>query len=125
MGSGHGFAYYRSPMDRPKAAWLAACATLIALIFLALAWELFLAPLRPGGTWLALKALPLLVPLFGVLHAKRYTFQWTTLFIWFYAAEGATRAFTDQGLSARLAGIECALSLAYFAAAVLFLRSGR
>jgi uncharacterized membrane protein len=112
-------------MERTKAAWLAACATLIALIFLAVAWELFLAPLRPGGTWLALKALPLLVPLFGVLHAKRYTFQWTTLFIWFYAAEGATRAFTDRGLSAGLAGIEFALALAYFASSVAYLRSTR
>jgi uncharacterized membrane protein len=112
-------------MERPKAAWLGACASLIALIFLALAWELFLAPLRPGGSWLVLKALPLLAPLFGVLHAKRYTFQWSTLFIWIYAAEGATRAFTDQGMSAALAGIELVLALAYFASAVLYLRSTR
>jgi len=108
-----------------RAAWLAACASLVALVFLCLAWELFLAPVRPGGSWLALKALPLLAPLFGVLRARRYTFQWSTLLIWAYAAEGATRAMTDTGPSAQLALAELLLSLAYFAAAVIYVRSIR
>jgi uncharacterized membrane protein len=110
------------PITQARNAWRAACACLIALIFLCVAWELFLAPLKPGGSWLVLKALPLLAPLFGVLHGKRYTFQWSTLMIWLYAAEGVTRAYTDTGLSAGLALAEAALALAYFAAAVSFLR---
>ena len=110
---------------KARSAWLAACACLIALIFLSLAWELVLAPLKPGGSWLVLKVLPLLLPLFGVLHGKRYTFQWTTLFIWFYLAEGAVRAVSDSGLSAQLAVVEIALSLGYFAAAVAYLRAAR
>ena len=108
-----------------RRAWLVACATLIALILLCLAWELWLAPLVPGGSWLVLKVLPLLAPLFGVLRGRRYTFQWSTLLIWLYAAEGATRAMTDSGLGARLAVAELALSLTYFAAAVAYLRSTR
>lgn len=112
-------------MDSTRFAWLAACASLVALIFLAMAWELFLAPLRPGGSWLVLKAVPLLVPLFGVLRGRRYTFQWTTLFIWAWFAEGATRAYSDRGLSAALAAIEVALCLVYFAAAVAYLRLTR
>ena len=107
------------------AAWLAACASLVALVFLCLAWELFLAPLRPGGSWLALKALPLLAPLFGVLRERRYTFQWSTLLIWAYAAEGATRMYTDRGVSAGLAALEFVLALAYFFAAVVWLRSSK
>ncbi len=106
-----------------SAAWLAAVASLVALVLLCVAWELFLAPVRPGGSWLVLKAVPLLVPLFGVLHGKRYTFQWTTLLVWLYFAEGVVRAWSDTGLSARLAAIEIALSLAYFAAAVAYLRA--
>ena len=98
-------------------------ALLIALIFLCLAWELWLAPLKPGGSWLVLKVLPLLAPLFGVLRGKRYTLQWSTLLIWLYAAEGATRAMTDRGLGAQLALAELLLSFAYFAAAVAYLRS--
>jgi uncharacterized membrane protein len=110
---------------RARAAWLAACASLVALIFLCLAWELFLAPLKPGGSWLALKALPLLAPLFGILRGRRYTFQWSTLLIWAYAAEGATRTYTDTGASAALAAAEFVLALAYFFAAVLWLRSSK
>jgi len=112
------------PIARNRA-WLAACAALIALIFLCVAWELWLAPLKPGGSWLVLKALPLLAPLFGVLRGRRYTFQWSTLLIWLYAAEGATRAMTDFGLGAGLALAEVGLSIAYFAAAVAYLRSTR
>jgi uncharacterized membrane protein len=104
-------------------AWRGAVGTLTALILLCVAWELFLAPVRPGGTWLVLKVVPLLLPLMGVLRERRYTFQWSTLLIWFYVAEGATRAFSDTGLSARLAAAELALALAYFAFAVAWLRS--
>ena len=108
-----------------KTAQVIASATLGALILLCVAWELWLAPLRPGGSWLALKALPLLIPLFGVLRGRRYTFQWTTLFIWFYAAEGATRMYTDSGMSAGLAALELVLALGYFAAAVAYLKTTR
>lgn len=108
-----------------RAAWIAACACLIALILLGLAWELVLAPIKPGGSWLVLKIVPLLIALFGVLRARRYTMQWTTLLIWLYAAEGATRAWTDTGRSAQLAALELALAIAYFAAVVLFLRASR
>jgi uncharacterized membrane protein len=106
-----------------RIAWLAAVASLVALVFLCVAWELFLAPVRPGGSWLVLKAAPLLVPVFGVLHGRRYTFQWSTLLVWLYFAEGVVRAMSDSGLSARLAMAEIALSLAYFAAAVAYLRA--
>ena len=111
-------------MSRPLA-WRGALACLLALIGLGLAWELVLAPLKPGGSWLALKVLPLLAPLFGVLRGRRYTFQWSTLLIWLYVAEGATRAMTDAGLAARLALLELLLALAYFGFAVAYLRAGR
>lgn len=105
--------------------WWGAAASLIALIFVCVAWELFLAPLKPGGSWMVLKVVPLLFPLFGVLRGKRYTFQWTTLLIWLYFAEGVTRAWSDRGLSARLGLVEVALSLAYFVSAILFIRGQR
>jgi len=110
---------------KAKAAWAGACASLVALIFLCVAWELVLAPVRPGGSWLVLKVVPLLVPLFGVLHGKRYTFQWTTLLIWLYFTEGVVRAWSDRGLSARLGAVEIALALAYFGSAVAFVRLQR
>ena len=106
-----------------RLAWWAAVASLVALIVLCVAWELFLAPLKPGGSWLVLKVVPLLAPLFGVLRGRRYTFQWSTLLIWLYAAEGATRAWTDRGIASALAATELMLAIGYFAAAVIYLRA--
>ena len=106
-------------------AWNTAIASLVMLIFLCLAWELWLAPIRPGGSLLALKAVPLLVPLFGVLHGKRYTFQWSSMFILIYFTEGVMRGWADAGLSRQLALGETALSLVYFAAVVTYSRLTR
>lgn len=103
----------------------AALASLLALIALCLVWELRLAPLRPGGSWLALKALPLLAPLFGMLHAKRYTFQWSSLLALAYLAEGVARAATEPGVSRCLATLEILLALTLFLAAILYARATR
>ncbi len=100
----------------------AAGASLIGLIFLCLAWELWLAPLHPGGTWLALKCLPLLAPLFGILRGRIYTYRWASLLIWLYAMEGAARIYTDRPPSAWLAGAELVLALSFFVSAALYIR---
>lgn len=102
-----------------------AAASLIALIFLGLAWELWLAPLRPGGSLLALKILPLMAPLFGILRGKVYTYQWTSMLVLAYFAEGAVRAWSDRGLSAQLALAEVALALVCFTACILYVRGAR
>lgn len=108
-----------------RIAYLAACGSLIALIFLGIAWELRLAPVQPGGSALVFKVIPLLLALFGILHGKRYTYKWSSLLILFYFAEGLVRATSDQGLAQRLAVIEIALSVTFFVAAVVFLRRTR
>ncbi|MCE1182316.1 MAG: DUF2069 domain-containing protein [Rhodocyclales bacterium] len=101
------------------------CTTLIALIFLCISWEGWLAPLRPGGSWMTLKGILLLLPLFGILRGKRYTYKWLSLFIQFYLLEGLTRATSDQGLSQILACIETALAFTLFVASILYIRSTR
>ena len=101
--------------------WLAV-ASLLALIALGLAWELWLAPLRPGGSWLVLKVLPLCIPLAGLLRNRLYTYRWMTLMIWLYFIEGVVRGAGDQAPSARLAWLEVALCLVLFAACVLHVR---
>ena len=98
-----------------------AVSALLALIVLAVAWELFLAPLRPGGSWLVLKVVPLLIVLRGVLRADNYTLQWSTLLVWAYFTEGVVRAASDSGLSAQLALVEVVLTVIYFACAALYL----
>jgi len=89
--------------------------SLVSLLLLCLAWELWLAPLRPGGSMLALKALPLLLPLFGILRGKRYTHQWTSMLALAYVTEGLVRASSDQGASQGLALTETVLATLLFA----------
>jgi uncharacterized membrane protein len=107
------------------AAYFVAVSSLIALIFLGLAWELALAPLRPGGSLLALKILPLLAPLFGILRGRVYTYQWTSMLVLAYLAEGAVRAWSDRGLSAQLALAEAIIALTGFCACIVYVRCAR
>lgn len=102
-----------------------AVASLIALIFLGLAWELVLAPVRPGGSWLVLKVLPLLLPLFGILHGRRYTYQWASMLILLYVVEGVVRALTDRGTASRLAMVELVLATVFFACTLGYARLAR
>lgn len=103
-----------------KVLQIVASVSLIALIFLGLAWELWLAPLRPGGSGLVWKVLPLLLPLMGILKGRRYTYQWAPMLILVYFTEGAVRAWSDKGLSAWLAGGEVLLSVVFFFAAIYY-----
>lgn len=104
---------------------LGASISLITLILLALSWETILAPLKPGGSLLMLKAVPLLLPLFGILRGKRYTYQWACMFILIYFTEGAVRAWSDIGLSAQLALLEVALTVMFFSCAIFYARLTR
>ena len=100
-----------------------AVGSVLGLIALGLAWELWLAPLRPGGSWLVLKVLPLCIPLAGLLRNRMYTYRWVSLLVWLYFAEGIVRAYGDGGLGARLALLEVALCLALFAACALHVKA--
>jgi uncharacterized membrane protein len=95
------------------------------MIALCLAWELWLAPLRPGGSYLALKALPLVLPLAGILDGRRRTYQWSSMLVLAYLAEGVVRAWSERGAAQILAGVELALSAAFFAAVVAYARLTR
>ena len=102
-----------------------AASSLIALIALSVVWELWLAPLKPGGSLMALKALPLAMPLGGVLKGRRYTYQWSSMLILAYLAEGVTLAWAEGGASRSLAVVEIVLSAVFFAAAVSYARLTR
>ena len=101
--------------------WLAV-GSLLGLIVLSVAWELWLAPLRPGGSWLVLKALPLCIPLAGLLKRRMYTYRWVSLVVWLYFTEGVVRAWSDQAPSSWLALVEIALCLLLFVACTLHVR---
>ena len=93
----------------------------LALIALGLAWELWLAPTGRGT--LAVKVLPLLLPLPGLLRLRLFTYRWVSLGVWLYVAEGAMRAGSEHGVSATLAVIEVLLALVLFTACCLHIRA--
>jgi uncharacterized membrane protein len=109
-----------SPTDAVAWTRRLAVASLLGLIVLGLAWELWLAP--TGSRTLALKVLPLTIPLAGLLKHRMYTYRWVSLLVWLYFIEGVVRAVSDRGLSALLAGVQVVLCLLLFAACTLHVR---
>jgi len=99
-----------------------AVGSLLGLIVLGLAWELWLAPLRPGGSWLALKVLPLCIPLAGLLKNRMYTYRWVSLLVWIYFTEGVVRAWSDKAPGNWLGLLEVLLCLMLFAACAMHVR---
>ena len=95
---------------------------MVGLIVLGLAWEMWLAPIRPGGSLLALKVLPLCLPLAGILKNRMYTYRWISLLVWLYFTEGVVRAWSDKPPGNYLAMIEIFLCLLLFVACSLHVR---
>lgn len=110
-------------METSKVYHIGAAASLMVLIAWLLAWEMAVAPLKPGGSLLALKVVPLLLPLRGVLKRDVYTLQWSSMLILLYFAEGVVRGYSDrEEISRMMAYGEVALVCIYFVCALLFLR---
>jgi uncharacterized membrane protein len=93
--------------------WIAV-GSLLGLIVVCLAWELWL-PARPS-LWV-LKVLPLCIPVAGLLKRRMYTYRWVSLLVWPYFMEGVVRA--NEGLAPAL---EIVLSLTLFVACALHVR---
>ena len=108
----------------PQVQWTqrGSVALLLALIALGLAWELWLAPLRPGGSWWVVKVLPLCLPLAGLLKRRMYTFRWLSLLVWLYFLEGVMRGTTEGGMVQLLAWLQVLLCVALFAACAAHVR---
>ena len=101
---------------------LLALGSLTGLIVLGLAWEMWLAPIRPGGSLLALKVLPLVIPLAGIWKNRMYTYRWVSLMVWLYFTEGVVRGWSDRAPGNYLAMLEVLLCLLLFIACALHVR---
>ncbi len=102
-----------------------ALAGTLSLLVLGVLWELWLAPLRPGGSFLVLKVIPLLFPLPGLFAGRRYTFQWAAMLMLAYFTEGVVRAWSDTGPSQYLGMLEIGLSVLAYSAMVIFCKRTR
>ena len=101
---------------------VAAVVCLLGLIVLGVLWEMWLAPIKPGGSWVVLKVLPLFIPLAGLIKNRLYTYRWVSLFVWLYFIEGVVRAWSDRPPSNWLAMAEVLLCLVLFAACTAHVR---
>lgn len=97
-----------------------AVGSLLALIVLGLAWELWLAP--TGQRSWALKVLPLALPLAGLLKQRMYTYRWVSLLVWLYFTEGVVRATSGRGPEVWLAATQVLLCVLLFAACAAHVR---
>lgn len=105
---------------------LLASVSLFALILLCIAWETVVAPVRPGGSWMMLKALPLAFPLRGIVRGNLYTYQWAAMLSLLYLMEGVVRAMSDPApLSVLMAWGEILLSATFFISAILYVRPAK
>jgi uncharacterized membrane protein len=114
------------PDPRPRsqhAIGRVAVSGLVALVLLLVLWELTLAPLRPGGSWLALKALPLALLLPGAMRGSLNALRAAALVLPLYAAEGIVRGWSESGRHAVVAWTAAVLAVAAFAAVLAFVRA--
>jgi len=100
-------------------------ACFVALIVLGIAWETWLAPLRPGAWLLSLKTVPLVLALPGIASGRLRVYQWWSMLILGYLTEGVVRTASDAGLAARLATAEIVLAVVAFTSIVLYVRAVR
>jgi uncharacterized membrane protein len=98
---------------------------LVALTITVLLWELVLAPLRPGGSWLALKALPLALLIPAASRGTRRALQWLSLLLPFYLAEGIVRGWSESGRHSLVAWVAAAIAAMTFIALLAWVRGER
>lgn len=117
------------PAEKPKlnvALQRTAAISLFALFILCLLWEIWLAPLRPGGTLLFLKALPLAFAFRGVFRGSLYTIQWASMLVLLYLMEGVVRMMSDPpGPSIMMAWFEILFSTIFFFAALFYVKPAK
>ena len=95
---------------------------LVALVLLGVLWETTLAPLRPGGSWLALKVVPLALLIPGAMRGARRPLQWGALLLPLYVAEGIARGWSESGRHSLVAWTAALLAIATFSAVLAALR---
>lgn len=113
-----------SPKQLPIWQWTTVVCVL-GMVLLTMLWELWLSPLYPGGSWLAAKALIMLLPLRGLLHGRRYTFQWYTMFVLLWLLEGIMRAYAETGMGRWLACLQVAFAVISYTSANLYAKYSR
>ena len=100
---------------------LIATAAFIDLFILCVCWEWFISPLRPSGSWLILKGVPLLFAIPGLWKGNVYTMQWASMLILLYITEGLVRIL-ETGANFWLAALETLIATIGFVCLLMYLK---
>lgn len=100
---------------------LIATAAFVDLFILCIAWEWFISPLRPGGSWLILKAIPLLFAIPGIWRGNVYTMQWASMLVLLYVTEGLVRIL-ETGTNFWMAALETTIGTVGFICLLVYLK---
>ena len=100
---------------------LLATAAFIDLFILCIAWEGFISPLRPGGSWLILKGVPLIFAIPGLWKGNVYTMQWASMLILLYITEALVRIL-ETGTNFWMALLEIILATTGFICLLIVLK---
>lgn len=100
---------------------LIATAAFVDLFILCISWEWFISPLRPEGSWLILKAIPLLFAIPGLWRGNVYTMQWASMLILLYITEGLVRIL-ETGANFWMAVLETTIGTIAFVCLLIYLK---
>ena len=90
------------------------------------AWYSWLAPatLFPTALVLIVMLVPLLFPLRGLLHGRKYTFAWSCFLALFYFTHGVMEAYSSE-VTRYLGLFEVVFTSLWFVAAMVYIRTGK
>ena len=90
------------------------------------AWYSWIAPLTrfPKSLVLLVLVVPLLFPLRGLLHGRKYTFAWSCFLALLYFTHGVMEAYSDA-ITRPLGLLEVTLSSIWFLSAMTYVKAGR
>ena len=93
---------------------------------LLIAWYGWLAPSTHFPTALVLMVMlvPLLFPLRGLLHGRKYTFAWSCFLALLYFTHGVMEAYSSE-VTRHLGLFEVVFTSLWFVAAMVYIRTGK
>jgi len=89
-------------------------------------WYSWLAPsvYFPVALVLSVLVIPLLFPLRGLLHGRKYTFAWSCFLALLYFTHGVMEAYSNE-LARPLGLLEVMFSSVWFLAAMAYIKAGK
>ncbi len=112
-------------MPAPRLLYVLTLTGYLGTFALLTAWYAWLAPSLhfPVALVLVLLVMPLLFPLRGMLHARRYTITWSCFLALFYFSHGVVETWHSE-ITRCLGVLEILLTTLWFGAGIAYIKTG-